>query len=254
MEVDSSIVPVSSTEDYTDYQASEPASGMRSLSLGPYLSLPLSRLSGQSDPVTFSPLPSFHFEDFTAGFSNDDSLPAQFCFQSSEELPPSTPQGKPSLPFPMEELPSLYSPHDDPFLSAFPSSSKEKEPSFSSLLPRGVIRNQPSELLPKDQTIEELDKQYPLEPVLHLLDPCDSSQPFSSTNSVCTTGSNGSNGSLRSVHSVESMDSLDSASLADDAALYEEHTTKRKGSRNRKKWQCRNCHYYNSISRRWVES
>ena len=50
------------------------------------------------------------------------------------------------------------------------------------------------------------------------------------------------------------MDSLDSASLADDAALYEEHTTKRKGSRNRKKWQCRNCHYYNSISRRWVES
>ena len=80
MEVDSSIVPVSSTEDYTDYQASEPASGMRSLSLGPYLSLPLSRLSGQSDPVTFSPLPSFHFEDFTAGFSNDDSLPASFAF------------------------------------------------------------------------------------------------------------------------------------------------------------------------------
>ena len=254
MDVDSSFLPTTVSQDDDAYQPEGP-SALRSLSLGSTFPLSLSRFSGQPDPVSFSPLPSIRFEDFSASFPSDEPPSSQFCFHPScEELSPT--QRKPSLPFPVEDYASLYSPHED-FLSSFPSSSKESNdsPSFS-LLPRGVIRDLPT--APKSETIADLDKKYPLS-----LFPIDPSQHFSEENPVCpvistsvdsvgstgSTGSTGSVGSAGSGSSACSVLSLDSA-CSDSADDADERHTKKRAPRSRKRWKCSNCHYLNSISTR----
>ena len=230
MDVDSSFLPTPVSHDYDGYQSDGP-SACRSLSFGSTFPLSLPRFSGQSDPLSFSPLPSIRFEDFSSSLLNDEVPSSQFCFHPScDDLSPS--QRKSSLLFPVE-MPSLYSPNED-FLSSFPSSNESTD-SPSSLLPRGVIHDQSSPLKP--ETIEDLDKKYPLS-----LLQTDSSQQFSEENPVCPSGSTDSVSSTDSLLSLDSTCSLDSI---DDA---EEHHTKKRAPRSRKRWKCSNCHYLNSIS------
>lgn len=229
-----------------------------SLSMNPLLSLSLSRgflscLSGKSD--TFNLFPSLRLDEMTA----DDSQSLQFCLQQvDQELQPLQQRQSKMPSLPMDEFTFQLSPRneqesDDPFLvnlflspsdrgfselkgslsiSRHPSLSFatnfEKPEAAHGPLSSGWIRNVTASV------IQSNNEQ-----------PCNTNAklPFSGTNAVpmfdtpfipCATD-------------TESDGNPYSGSMS-DLSSFDDSVQKKQSTKNRKKWICSNCRYYNNLS------
>ena len=228
-----------------------------SLSMNPLLSLSLSRgflscLSGRSD--TLNLFPSLRLDDMTT----EDSQSLQFCLQQvDQELQPLQQKQSRLTSLPLDEFTFQLSPRndqetDDPFhLNVFLSPSDRsfselkgslsisRKPSLSFAsnngkfenahgpLASGWIRNASPSITATDEPARNFNNDFPL--------PESTSVPlFDSPFVPC-------------VSDTESDGNHCSGSLS-DLSSYDDSFHKKRSSKNRKKWICSNCRYYNNLS------
>ena len=234
-----------------------------SLSMNPLLSLSLSRgflscLSGKSD--TFNLFPSLRLDEMTT----DDSQALQFCLQQvDQELQPLQQRQSKMPSLPMDEFTFQLSPRneqesDDPFhvnlflspsdrgfselkgslsISRHPSLSfatnYEKPEAAHGPLSSGWIRNVTASVIPPSNNDQPCTAKMNTNAKL----------PFPGTNVVpmfdtpfipCATD-------------TESDGNPYSGSMS-DLSSFDDSTQKKQSSKNRKKWICANCRYYNNLS------